>query len=86
MVDWNEDTLDRLADIYVAEPDPAARDAIARCVEQINRRLAADPWSPGESRGTARRVWFHPPRVEPDDGGLRLAAGRRGRRSPRPPV
>ncbi|MBX9578914.1 MAG: type II toxin-antitoxin system RelE/ParE family toxin [Gemmataceae bacterium] len=61
MVEWKPPTLDRLAELYVAEPDPAAREAMARCVEAINRRLAADPWSPGESRGPNRRVWFHPP-------------------------
>lgn len=63
MVDWDDDTLDRLADIYVTELDPAVRESIARCVEQINRRLAADPMSYGESRGPNRRVWFHPPLV-----------------------
>jgi hypothetical protein len=30
-VEWEEDTLDKLADIYV-EATPADRDAIARCV------------------------------------------------------
>lgn len=63
MVDWENDVLDRLADLYVGEPDPAAREAMARCVEAINRRLASDPWTPGESRGPNRRVWFHPPLV-----------------------
>ncbi|MBX9626907.1 MAG: hypothetical protein K2X82_24110 [Gemmataceae bacterium] len=61
MVEWEDAILDRLADLYVAEPDPAVREAIARCVEAINRRLAADPWTLGESRGPGRRVWFHPP-------------------------
>lgn len=61
MARWNEDALDRLADIYVNEPTPAARDRIERCVQRINRQLATDPWSPGEDRGPGRRVWFTPP-------------------------
>lgn len=61
-VEWEEPTLDRLADIYV-EAAPAERDAIARCVERINAQLALDPWTPGEDRGPGRRVWFHPPLV-----------------------
>lgn len=59
-VEWHEIALDRLADIYVAAP-AADRDGIARCVGQINARLAADPAFVGESRGGNRRVWFNRP-------------------------
>ena len=61
-VEWEEPTLERLADIYV-EVTPAEREAIARCVERINARLAVDPWTPGEDRGPGRRVWFTHPLV-----------------------
>lgn len=61
-VEREEPTLDRLADIYVAVT-PDEREAIARCVERINAQLALDPWTPGESRGPGRRVWFSPPLV-----------------------
>lgn len=61
-VEWEEPTLDRLADFYV-EATPDEREAIARCVERINARLAVDPWTPGEDRGPGRRVWFLPPLV-----------------------
>ena len=61
-VEWEEDTLDRLADIYTAA-DPADRDAIAVGVEQINAQLATDPWNLGESREPGRRVWFAHPLV-----------------------
>jgi hypothetical protein len=37
-VECEANTLDRLADIYVAAT-PAERDIIAECVEQINARL-----------------------------------------------
>lgn len=61
-VEWEEPTLDHLADIYV-EATPAEREAIAQCVERINARLAVDPWTPGEDRGPGRRVWFSHPLV-----------------------
>ena len=61
-VEWEEPTLDRLADFYV-EATPAEREAIARCVERINAQLAVDPWTPGEDRGPGRRVWFSHPLV-----------------------
>ncbi|HET6574565.1 MAG TPA: hypothetical protein VFG68_13235 [Fimbriiglobus sp.] len=61
-VEWEEDTLDKLADIYV-EATPAEREAIGHCVERINAQLAIDPHDPGESRGPGRRVWFTPPLV-----------------------
>lgn len=61
-VEWQEDALDRLADIYVAAA-PADRDEIGRCVEHINARLASDPGGLGESRSPGRRVWFTPPLV-----------------------
>ena len=61
-VEWEEPTLDHLADIYV-EATPAEREAIARCVERINAQLAVDPWTPGEGRGPGRRVWFSHPLV-----------------------
>lgn len=61
-VRWEGRVLARLADIYV-EVTPAERDAIARCVERINARLATDPWTPGEDRGPGRRIWFFPPLV-----------------------
>ncbi len=61
-VEWEEATLDRLADIYV-DATPDERDAIARCVEAINARLAVDPRTPGEDRGPGRRVWFRHPLV-----------------------
>lgn len=64
MVRWKEIALDRLADVYVAAPTPAERDAIARCVERINAQLAVDPWRLGEDRGPGRRVWFTPPLME----------------------
>ncbi len=59
-VEWKEDALDLLADIYVAS-SPAERDSIDRCVTRINARLAADPQTLGESRGSSNRVWFSPP-------------------------
>ena len=62
-VEWEEPTLDRLADIYLEAPTPADREAIARCVERINAQLAVDPWTPGEDRGPSRRVWFSHPLV-----------------------
>jgi hypothetical protein len=59
-VEWEEDALDHLADIYVsATPDD--REVIARCVERINAQLESDPWSLGESRGPGQRVWFNHP-------------------------
>ena len=59
-VEWEARTLDRLASIYVAAT-PAVRDAIVRCVERINARLAVDPGASGESRGLGRRAWVvHP--------------------------
>jgi plasmid stabilization system protein ParE len=73
-VEWTDEALDHLADIYVATPTPGERDAIARCVERINRQLAADPGTVGESRGPGRRVWFaHPLMVAfdlPPGGGV----------------
>ncbi len=57
---WQEDALDRLADIYV-EVTPAERDAVVQCVERINARLAVDPAFLGESRGPNRHVWFNHP-------------------------
>lgn len=62
-VEWEETPLDRFADFYVAAVDPGEREALVRCVEEINARLASDPWFLGESRGPNRRVWFHPPLV-----------------------
>jgi plasmid stabilization system protein ParE len=60
-VEWTDEALDRLADLYVSAATPADRDALARHVERSNRRLAADPHGLGESRGPGRRVWFSPP-------------------------
>ncbi len=57
---WQEDALDRLADIYV-DVTPVERDAIVQCVDRINARLAVDPAFLGESRGLNRRVWFNHP-------------------------
>ena len=62
-VEWEEAPLDRFAAFYVAEQDLAAREGLVRCVEEINARLAVDPWFLGESRGPGRRIWFHPPLV-----------------------
>jgi hypothetical protein len=74
-VEWHEVALDRLADIYVAVP-AADRDAVARCVEQINTRLADDSAFVGESRGGNRRVFFNRPLMVVYDlvsgGGVRV--------------
>jgi hypothetical protein len=73
-VEWHEIALDRLADIYVAAP-AADRDTLARCVEEINARLALDPALVGESRGGNRRVWFNRPLMVVYDlisGGVRV--------------
>jgi plasmid stabilization system protein ParE len=63
-VEWKPTASDRLADLYVAAPSPAAKEAVWRCVERVNARLAEDPWFLGESRQHELcRVWFHHPLV-----------------------
>jgi hypothetical protein len=57
-VQWAEEGLDRLADIYVAL-DLDGQDEIARVVSQINATLATDPWDVGESRATANQRSWH---------------------------
>ncbi|MBX9581714.1 MAG: hypothetical protein K2X87_15535 [Gemmataceae bacterium] len=73
-VTWTERALDRYADFYVAAVAPGERDELVRCITEINRRLASDPWFLGESRGPDRRVWFHAPLmveyVLPPGGGV----------------
>ena len=56
---WKSTVLDRLADFYVASSD-AARQRMARGVENLNRRLAQDPLDVGESRHGGYRVAFPP--------------------------
>ena len=60
IVEWNENALDRLADIYVAIT-PTERETVVRCVERTTARLGVDPGFFGESRGGIRRVWFNRP-------------------------
>lgn len=60
IVEWHEIALDRLADIYVRVPG-SERDALVRCVEDINARLAIEPALLGELHGVKRRVWFNRP-------------------------
>lgn len=69
-LDWSEEALDELADIYVLAT-PEDREAIARHVAGLNKALADDPFSVGEEREGDLRidakpvltVWF---RVTPD--------------------
>jgi hypothetical protein len=56
-VEWIEEALDQLSDIYVTLT-LAEQNAMAREVERINRLLAADPEALGESRSPWVRVWF----------------------------
>ena len=62
LVKWKESAMDRLADLYVGERDPALKESIWRSAERINRQLSEDPWFLGESRETEScRAWFHHP-------------------------
>lgn len=56
-VEWAEEALDQLTDIYVTLP-LAGQDAMARLVERANQSLAATPDQLGESRKPWVRVWF----------------------------
>lgn len=56
-VEWAEEALDQLSDLYVVLP-LAEQDAMARLVERINRSLAVNPDELGESRKPWVRVWF----------------------------
>jgi len=71
IVEWTESALDRLADLYVAV-DRQEQDRIESTVQTINRMLADDPSSLGESRSGSRRVWFQDPlmiifRIDPKE-------------------
>ena len=54
---WRSETLDALADIYVAA-DTVERARIATGVEVLNRQLAIDPHAEGESRDGNIRIAF----------------------------
>lgn len=56
-VEWIEETLDQLSDIYVTLTLDEQL-VMARAVERINRQLAGDPESVGESRSPWVRIWF----------------------------
>ena len=61
-VEWKEEALDKLAEYYV-DASREHRELIANTVVWINRELARDPLTLGESRGPLRRVWFPEPLV-----------------------
>jgi hypothetical protein len=54
---WRTETLDRLAELYVAAA-PADRDRMAAGVDALNRRLAEHPLGEGESRDGSIRITF----------------------------
>jgi hypothetical protein len=56
-VEWAEDALDQLSDLYVVL-SLIEQDAMAKSVTGINRRLAENPEDLGESRTPWVRVWF----------------------------
>ena len=55
---WEENTLDRLADILVRVGSVAEQDRVEATVQRVNTCLARDPEEYGESRGGDDRVWF----------------------------
>lgn len=61
-VEWTDEALDALADLYVAA-SISDKFAIGQTAEHINRQLADDPSEPGESRSGGRRIWHVPPLV-----------------------
>ncbi|HEY2784123.1 MAG TPA: hypothetical protein VGJ05_04035 [Fimbriiglobus sp.] len=72
IVKWHEQSLDRLADIYV-DAIPKDREVIAAAVTWMNIQLALGPWNLGESREEWERIWFHYPlaimyEILPNDG------------------
>lgn len=58
-VTWHADILDALAEFYV-QADTADQDRMAGGVEALNRQLADDPHSVGESREGEIRIAFLP--------------------------
>lgn len=56
-VEWAEEALDQLSDLYVVLP-LIEQDAMAKSIVGINRKLADDPHALGESRTPWVRVWF----------------------------
>ena len=85
-LDWADEALDELADIYVLAT-PEDREAITRHVLGLNKALKDDPFSVGEEREGDLRidakplltVWF---RVTPDGLMVRVIhAHRAARRS-----
>jgi hypothetical protein len=69
-VDWLQDVLDALAQFWM-ESDSNLRKAITKACHAVEKRLAMDPETEGESRADGRRITFEPPlavvfRVEAD--------------------
>jgi ParE toxin of type II toxin-antitoxin system, parDE len=56
-VKWTHRALDQLAELYVAADLPT-QDRLARLIDALNHRLAADPLNEGESRTDNYRVSF----------------------------
>jgi hypothetical protein len=59
-VRWSDDALEQLAEIWLDTPDPPA---VTAANAEIDRRLARDPWSQGESRAGTRRVLVERPLI-----------------------
>lgn len=58
-VEWRNRARDQLADIYVDTP-AEEREELIRIVLQVERELAANAETAGESRGEDQRVYFAP--------------------------
>jgi hypothetical protein len=59
-VEWLQSALDELADQWT-RANSAERQAITTASHAMERRLAEDPASEGESRPSGRRITFIPP-------------------------
>ena len=59
-VRWSDDALERLAELWLDASDPSA---VTAANLEIDRRLARDPWSQGESRAGTRRVFVERPLI-----------------------
>jgi len=71
VVEWGQVALDELAIAWLSA-DSEMRQLINLACQEVDRRLARDPYGEGESRDDDDRVMFVPPfsvayRVQPDE-------------------
>lgn len=70
---WHRSAEAELANLWTTSAD---RTLVAKAADEIDERLAIDPWSQGEARSGSRRLMFHSVLAvlfEVDDPGRRVS-------------